>query len=208
MSIKNFVALILTFFAFSSLATAQSGGGQPNQPPTPRGGLDRRGDGGSGRGGFGDRQRGGEMMRQRRMHTGSGMNDFSRLNLTDAQKQRIQTILETNRRTAETSQAQFEEMRRLMQLRGQGLLTTEQGTRLTSLEAQMTGNRDRMRNDILGVLTAEQRTLFEQMQNQRGGGVRGMRERMFQRRGGPGGLMRPRGPQGGGNNLPQPRPNM
>jgi Spy/CpxP family protein refolding chaperone len=213
MSIRNFFVLILTICAFSSLALAQ--GGQPNQPnqpnQSPRDGFGRRGDG-SGRGGrgFGDGQqrRGIEMMQQRRMHIGGGMNDFRRLNLTDTQKQRIQTVLENNRRTAETSQAQFEEMRRLMQLRHQGLLTTEQGTRLTSLEAQMSGNRDRMRNEILAVLTAEQKTLFEQMQNQRGPGMRGMRERMLQRRG-PAGQIGPRGgPRGGGGNPSQPRQNM
>lgn len=198
MSIKHILFSILSVAAFSTLALAQ--GGQPNQPNQPR--PDRMGmmrGGGEGMG-----RRGPGMMGMR----GHGMVDFSRLNLTDAQKQRIQTILESNQKTAQTNQAQFQEMGKLMMLKRQGLLTTEQGTRLTAMEAQMTTNRDKFRNDILAVLTAEQKTLFDQMQNERGGRMRGMRDgggRMM-RRGGGGqgeGMKRPGAP-----NVPKPTNNM
>jgi Spy/CpxP family protein refolding chaperone len=122
--------------------------------------------------------------------------NFERLNLTDAQKQRIQTIMETNRRNMETARAQREEMVRLMQLKQQGLLTTEQGTRLTSLQAQMQTNAERSRNEILSVLTPEQKTLFDQMRNDGGNRrMRMMRDRMPMRRG-PGGPMGPGRPGG------------
>lgn len=198
MSIKNIVFSILAIAVFSSFALAQGGGrtNQPNQPnQPPRDGVGR-----------GDRERGmgGSGFRMMRPRGGMpGMFDFNRLNLTDAQKQRIQTILDTNRQSAQNNQAQMEEMGRLMMLKRQGLLTTEQGTRLTALEAQMTSSRDKFRNDIIGVLTPEQRTLFEQMQNERGGRMRGMRDGGGMRRG-PGGQNRPMG----GGNPQQPPPSM
>lgn len=188
MSIKNIFFAILSVAVFSSFGLAQ--GGQPNQPNQPGGEKMRR------------------MMIERRMdgdHVGMmrmrmpGMIDFSRLNLTDAQKQRIQTIMESQRQTAQNNQAQMEEMMKLMQLKRQGLLTTQQGTRLTALEAQMTSNHEKFKNDILAVLTPEQKILFEQMQNNRGGRMRG---KMFQRRG-PAGQNRPGMPMGGGGNSPQ-----
>lgn len=194
MSIKNIVFSIFAVAAFSSFAMAQGGGQQPPK----EGGMGRGGErGGGGREfgrGFGDRGPG-------RRVGGPGRIDFNRLNLTDAQKQRIQTLLENNKKSFETNKAQFEEMGKLMQLKRQGLLTTEQGTRLTALEAQMKTNADKMQSDLLAILTPEQKTLVEQMKNQRGGG--GMRERMPQRRG-PGGMNRPGGPNGGGNQPPPP----
>jgi Spy/CpxP family protein refolding chaperone len=185
MSIKNIVFSVLAVAAFSSFSFAQ--GGQPNQPSRPNqpnqppregfGRMERRDFGR----GFGMRR--------------PGMMNFDRLNLTDAQKQRIQTILETNRRNMEATQTQREEMARLMMLKHQGLLTTEQGTRLTSLQAQMQTNAERARNEILAVLTPEQRTLFDQMRNDRGGQRRMMRDRMPMRRG-PGGPIGPVRPGG------------
>jgi Spy/CpxP family protein refolding chaperone len=184
MSIKKFVFSALAVAAFSSLSFAQ--GGQPNQPNRPnqpqREGMGRM----EGR----DFGRGFQMRRPGMMR--GGMMNFDRLNLTDAQKQRIQTIMETNRKNMEATRAQREEIARLTQLRRQGLLTTEQGTRLTSLQAQMQTNAERTRNEILGVLTPDQRTLFDQMRNDRGNRMRGMRERM---RRGPG-MMRPGRPAG------------
>ena len=196
MSIKNIVFSILAVAAFSSAVLAQGGQpnqsnrpNQPNQPP-------REGFGRMERREFGRdfRMRGPGMMR-------GGMN-FERLNLTDAQKQRIQTIMETNRRNMEAARTQHEEIGRLMQLKSQGLLTTEQGTRLTSLQAQMQSNGERSRNEILSVLTPEQKTLFEQMGNDRGRRMRIMRDRMPMRRG-PGGPMGPGRPGGAPPQAPQ-----
>ena len=188
MLIKRFVFSILAVAMLGSFALAQGGGTNPPKQPQ-RDGFGRRD--GDGRG-FGMMRHGGGM---------PGMMDFSRLNLTDAQKQRIQAILDSQRQSAQTNQAQFEEMGRLMMLKRQGLLTTEQGTRLTALEAQMTSNRDRVRNDILAVLTPEQKTIFDQMQNERGERMRGMRDDGFRRRG-PGG---PKPSEGPGNPPQAPR---
>lgn len=172
---------ILAVAAFSTFALAQ--GGQPDQ---------MRGEG---------MKRGGE--RKMGMMRRGGMADFSRLNLTDAQKQRIQSLMESNRKTMESTQVQMQEMGKLMMLKRQGLLTTEQGTRLTSLQAQMKTTHERMHNDILAILTPEQKTLFDQTQNERGGRMRGMREGGERREGGRmmrrGGPDQPGAPMGGGN---------
>src|SRR5687768_1269046 len=135
MSFKNIIGSVLAVAAFGSFAMAQ--GGQPNQPPKDGRG-DRRGGEMRARGFGGEGVR---MMRPGRM-------DFNRLNLTDAQKQRIQSLHENQRRSWETNKAQFEEMGKLMRLKREGLLTTEQGTRLTALQAQMKTNSDRMQADL------------------------------------------------------------
>lgn len=197
MSIKNIIGSILAVAAFGSFALAQ--GGQPNQPS-----RDGRGSApGAERGDFGRRSgdRGLRMMAPRMM-------DFNRLNLTDAQKQRVQALQENQRRMWETNQAQFEEMGRLMRLKREGLLTTEQGTRLTSLQAQMKTNMDRMQADLLAILTPEQRILADQMRNERGGRMRGMRDggRIRLDRRGPGRPNRPGAPGRVGMPPPPPAP--
>ena len=191
MTIKNLVVSIFAVAAFGSAVLAQGG----QQPPRE----------GMGRGG--ERQMGerGMMRMQVRRPGGPGGIDFNRLNLTDAQKQRIQTLLENNRRTSETNRAQFEEMGKLMGFKRQGLLTTEQGTRLTALQAQMKTDADRRQNELMAVFTPEQKTLVEQMQNERGRGMRGMgggqNRRMLQMRRMPGAPNRPNRP-----NQPPPPP--
>jgi Spy/CpxP family protein refolding chaperone len=168
-SMKNFVVSIFAVAMFGTFAMAQGGGQpprQPNQPPGP-GGM------GPGKRQFGERRMHRPGMMRQRMG-GPGRIDFNRLNLTDAQKQRIQALMENQRRAGEANRAQFEEMANLMRLKREGLLTTEQGTRLTALEAQMKTNGDRFQSDLMAILTPEQRTLVEQMRNERGrmGGMR------------------------------------
>lgn len=176
MSIKNIIISGFAVAAFGTAAMAQTG--QPNQAPN--GAMERpgtgkmergpRGNGGPGRGKMG----GGMGMRR------GGMMNFERLNLTDAQKQRIQAIQASAKNSREANKTQFEEFGNLMRLKREGLLTSEQGTRLNALQVQMQtqmkANMDKMQADILAVLTPDQRTLLEQSRNQRMGGDRdGMR---------------------------------
>lgn len=181
MKIKNILATLLAMAFAGSIALAQTG--QPRQPaPGADGMKPGMGRGGDGRGMRDGRPDGGRMGGRGMGGMRRGM-DFDRLNLNDSQKQRIQALMESNRQSAEANRAQFEEMGKLMRLKREGLLTTEQGNRLTSLQAQMTSSREKMHNDILAVLTPEQKTLLEQMKNQpRDGGMRRMRGP-----GGPGG---------------------
>lgn len=186
MAIKNIIISAFAVAAFSSIAMAQTE--QPNQPSEKvmrKPGVQRmeKGKRTNRRQGMGMRRgmRGGAMgMRRGSMR----MMNFDRLNLTDAQKQRIQAIQASSRGSREANKSQFEEMGNLMRLKREGLLTSEQGTRLTALQAQMQtqmkANMEKMQADILSVLTPDQKTLLNQMRNQRSGG-RGMR----------GGMMRP-----------------
>lgn len=196
MAVKKIVNLVLAVAAFGSFAMAQDGRGA-NQP---RGGQRSEQGSAGGNRDFGGRGRG--MM-------GASRIDFNRLNLTDAQKQQIQTLLENNRKSFDANRTQFEEMGNLMRLKHEGLLTTEQGTRLTALEAQMKTNMDRMHSDLSAILTPDQRTLLEQMQHGggRGDGMRdGGGERMRPGRGGSGG-QRPGAPNGGGMSQQTPNDN-
>ena len=154
MSIKKIFLTGFAVAAFASLAAAQSG--QPNQSPGD-GGMMERGERG---------KRGGEMGKGAMMRGRMGMMNFEKLNLTDAQKQRIQAIQDNAGNSREANKAQFEELGKLMRLKREGLLTTEQGTRLNALQVQMQTrmrtDMEKMRNDILAVLTADQKTLLEQ----------------------------------------------
>lgn len=172
MNIRNLLATLMVIAFAGSIALAQ--GGQPRQPNQSPDGMKR----GMGRG-DGDGRRMPGRMRDGNRGGFRGMRgmDFNRLNLNDSQKQRIQAVFDNARRSSEANQTQFEEMGNLMRLKREGLLTTEQGNRLTALEAQMTTSREKMRSDILAVLTPEQKTLYEQIGNQprRGGGMMRMR---------------------------------
>lgn len=172
MSIKNIIISGFAVAAFGTVAMAQTG--QPNQPPQgPMGrpGAEKMGKGPRGEGGPGR----GMMGRGMGMRRG-GMN-FERLNLTDAQKQRIQAIQASAKNSTEANKTQFEEFGNLMRLKREGLLTSEQGTRLNALQVQMQtqmkANMDKMQADIMAVLTPDQKTLLEQTRMQRPGGERG-----------------------------------
>lgn len=162
MSIKKIFLTGFAVVAFGSLAMAQ--GGQPNQPQRD-GGMKRPG--GEMRG---NKRSGRRMMR-------SGMS-FEKLNLTDAQKQRIQAIQESSRSAREANQTQFEELGKLMRLKREGLLTSEQGTRLNAMQVQMQTkmktDMEKMHSEIMAVLTPDQKILLGQGRGDREGG-RGMR---------------------------------
>ena len=128
---------------------------------------------------------------------GHGMMDFNRLNLTDDQKQKIQALQTSHKTMMEANKTQMEEMGKLSQLKREGLLTSAQGTRLTALEAQMQTQMkttmEKMQNDVLAILTPEQKVLVEQMKKQREDGMKGMRNGGPQQRRGPGGQGAPNG---------------
>lgn len=164
MSLRNRLAgavltlgLILTF---SVAAFAQEQTGAKPQPPA-------RGMRGEGRGGRGSMP----MMRLLR-----------NLNLTDAQRQDVQTILERFRQnTAEARNA-------LMLMRGQreqGDLSDADREKAEALHAQMKEAQTQMRAELLAILTPEQRAQFEKKEQE-------MKARRAERRGrGDGDMMPP-----------------
>ncbi len=85
------------------------------------------------------------------------------LNLTDAQKEQIKGIMESNH-TA--NQVTHQEMRGLMMKKRDGVITAEEQTRFDTLKSQMKASAEQTHNSIMAILTPEQRAQFEQQREQ------------------------------------------
>lgn len=96
---------------------------------------------------------------------GRGGHEFRGLNLTDAQREQIRTLREGLR---QRTQAQRDELRQLFQARRQGgQLTPEQAGRAGQLQEELRQAHDAHRQQMLAVLTPEQRTRLEQRKQMR-----------------------------------------
>ena len=105
-----------------------------------------------------------------RGHRGGGA-FFNRLNLTDDQKARLKQIREsfasTNKPLHEQLRAKRQELRQL----NEGgtfneALATQKLTEMASLEAKLMGERHKLHQEMLAVLTAEQKAQLEQSKAQ------------------------------------------
>lgn len=160
---QKFATAIAAGFAvvsFSAFASAQTdNGARPSQDSTER--RERR----ERRGGFG-KHHDGEGRGGHRRGGGMGMRELAQLNLTDAQRQQIRAIMESNR-GAEKNQQNFDEIRTLMQAKRDGTITAEQQERLKSFKQERRRKAEATRQQVLAVLTAEQRAQLEQIKQQR-----------------------------------------
>ena len=150
----TFAGLTLSLAASFSVASAQERQQQPPQDGQRQEGgpFGRRGHRGHGRRGEGG---GGHVMRA-----------LGRLDLTDAQRTQIRSIHEATRQRTETQRA---ELRQLFEMRrGGGQLTPEQETRADQLASELRATRESANQQILSLLTAEQRTQLEQWKQERG----------------------------------------
>lgn len=89
---------------------------------------------------------------------GGMMRGFRDLNLTDAQKEQIRQIREANR----PDQTTMEEIKTLRQAKRDNTLTAEQTERLKTLKQQAREKGQAVHQQILAVLTDEQRQQLEQ----------------------------------------------
>jgi Spy/CpxP family protein refolding chaperone len=170
MSLKNKIltaaSLTLAVGAFSTFTSAQTGSDTTTdsniqkQERRERRGFGKRG--GFDKGMRGDKRGGGKF----------GMRGLRGIELTDAQKEQVRTIMESNR-TA--NQATFEEFRTLRQAKRGGTLDATQQARLETLKVQMKQNAETTQAQVLAVLTPEQRTRLEQRKQE-------MQEKREQRR--------------------------
>lgn len=153
MSLKNKIittaALALAVGAFSTFASAQTTTPQGSENDVQK--HEKRGR--FGKGMRGDKRGGGKF----------AMRGLRGVNLTDAQKEQVRTIMEANKAT---NQAAHEEMRTLAQAKRGGTLTTEQQERFKSLRQQMKQNMDLTQAQILAILTPEQRAQIEQQKQE------------------------------------------
>ncbi len=89
---------------------------------------------------------------------GGMMRMMHMLNLTEAQKTQMHSILEANK----PDQATRDEMRNLFDAKRSGTLTADQQARFDTLKEQGKAKANAVHEQILNVLTAEQRTQLEQ----------------------------------------------
>ena len=104
------------------------------------------------------KQRRGEGFRRGGRHGGhrGGMRAFGQLNLTEAQKQQLQQIHESYR---ENNKALYEQMRAVRE--------SSDAAKREQLFSQFKETRQKMRAEMLNVLTAEQKTQLEQLKAER-----------------------------------------
>jgi len=144
---KAMIAGLILVLAFGAVALAQQPAPQ-TQNPTP--GAQRRQE-------FG-RMGGRRAMRRRGMKGGFGV--LRQLNLTDAQKQQARTIMQSNFASTKASR---EELAKLRSQRRDGTLTPEGMARVKELRKQFQESRQGVRNQLNGILTAEQKAKLEEM---------------------------------------------
>jgi Spy/CpxP family protein refolding chaperone len=116
----------------------------------------------------GQQQREGRMGR-RREGPGKGghggvLRLMSQLNLTDAQQQQLRAIQE---RFEASTKTQREELRKLHESNQGGTLSADTQARVEALRTEMNQAMKTTRAEMLAVLTADQRTQFEQLVKER-----------------------------------------
>jgi Spy/CpxP family protein refolding chaperone len=147
----------LALVALSSFAMAQdSSTTTPQQENQKERKVWKRGGGDGTRGGF---RRGGG-------RHGGGLHGLRQLNLTDAQKEQIRTIMESRRGNREANQTQREELRQIIEAKRGGTITAEQEARLKAFKAERRENARQMHEQILAILTPEQKAQLEQLKQE------------------------------------------
>ena len=151
--------LAFAIISFSTFATAQDTSVKPedsmqNQEKAGRRGFGKRGGFGKRDGMTGEKHGGGKGM----------MRSLRGLNLTDAQKEQTRSIFEKYKTSTQTKR---EEMSGLMMKKRDGIISAEEKARFKELRAQTKTSTEQMNNEILNVLTAEQRSQLDQKKKER-----------------------------------------
>lgn len=161
MKIKTILLSSFAVIALSSIGFAQEVKPTENQDTVRKErGLGKRGDGKLGGKRHGHR---GKEMAMRGLH---------KLNLTDAQKAQLKDLKERNKSQFAT---QREELKQLAAKKHNGLITADEENRFKNLREQMQANRKKIHDEMLTILTPEQKTQLDQMRTE-------MREKMKERR--------------------------
>lgn len=155
MKIKSIILSSVAVIAFSSFALAQDVKPTDNQDSAKQ----ERGQG----------KRGGE----RKHRKGKMMRGLHQLNLSDAQKEQMKSLRERNK---SQFKPQREEMKTLMSKKRDGIINADETNRMKELKAQMRENGKKIHDEMMSILTPEQKTQLEQTRNE-------MRGKMKERRG-------------------------
>lgn len=139
----------LAVAAFSAFASAQDANQENNSTQNQE--MRERGRGFGKRGG---RHGGAHKMMLRAL---------GQLNLSDAQKEQVRAISETFKTSTQT---QREELRNLGMKKRDGIITADEQARMKEIKTQFKASGEQMRNSVLAILTAEQKTQLEQMKEE------------------------------------------
>ena len=150
-------ALTLSAFAFAVSAQDQP----TKRPDAPRGERAMRG----------EHDRKGPRDERFARHGGPGAFGLRGIDLTDAQKEQIRQIHEANK----PSEALMTEMRTLHEAKRNGTITADQEARLKALAKEGRQKGESVHEQVLNVLTTEQKAQLEQRKQE-------MKQRMEQRR--------------------------
>ena len=150
-SILTVAGGIVVFSAFAMAQDTTTTTASPNKAERPDKGRGF-GQGKGGHGGF----------EGRRGPGGDVMGVLRGLNLTDAQKTQIHQILESNK----PDQSSMETARTLAKARRDGTITAEQQNQLKALRQEQQAKAKSVHEQILGVLTADQKAQIEQRKQQ------------------------------------------
>jgi protein CpxP len=104
-------------------------------------------------------------------HGRGGGNAWQQLNLTDAQKTQMKQIRESYRERTQPLHQELRAKRQELRQGNQGgtfneALTTQVLTESAALEAKLMGERFKMRQEMLALLTPEQKNQLEQLREQ------------------------------------------
>lgn len=143
------VTFVFAIVAFTTFVSAQDTATQPQDSAAKQEKRDRK---------FGKEGKRGKHRGDKGMLSG-----LQQLNLTDAQKEQLKGIMESNR-TA--NQGTHEEMRGLMMKKRDGIITAEEQTRFDALKTQMKASAKQTHDSILAILTPEQLAQLEQQKEQ------------------------------------------
>ncbi len=107
---------------------------------------------------------------------GFSMREFSRLDLSDTQKEQIRGIIESTRATNEPLHQELRGFREKKQ--GGGEFSETDRARMSEIRERMKQSSEQTRNTVLSIMTVEQRGQLEQFQQER---QKKMEERRQQR---------------------------
>jgi protein CpxP len=173
MSLKYRLITVLSVAGATALLATASFAQDSNSTTNPadKASAPQKTERGFGKRGFGEGKFGGRHG-EMGMHRGRGMGMMLRgLDLTDAQKTQIQSIMAANKPTQEAR----DEMRTLMMAKRTGTLTTDQQSRLTAIRTGAEQKRTAVHEQILSVLTPEQKAKLDQRKQE-------MQQRMQERK--------------------------
>jgi Spy/CpxP family protein refolding chaperone len=149
MKIKTILLSLFAIIALSTISFAQETKPTENQDSVKK----ERGFGKRGERGFGGKRYG-------KRGKGEMVHGLGKLNLTEAQKEQMRALKERNKTQFAP---QRDEIKQLIGKKRDGIITADEQNRLKELKGQMMENGRKLKEEMMSILTPEQKTQLEQM---------------------------------------------